>query len=231
MKYIFLSMFLICCTVSLQAQAWFCTDEGTDLIYTRYYVKDSTVKWLHTMSILGTSMDPADSSLTVNYSSFIRTVDGKGLENMETPAMMTALISRDGDVTLDIASSMVSVLKGVLWKNAKITAEGGRTLLPSVLVPGDTLRSAAGKVKALGMTMNVTVTERKVLGTDTLTTPAGAFPCVIVSEHKVEKGMMRNRITTARTWYARGIGMVRHDTYDKNLVLETSEILEKIVRK
>lgn len=231
MKYIFLSMFLICCTVSLQAQAWFCTDEGTDLIYTRYYVKDSTVKWLHTMSILGTSMDPADSSLTVNYSSFIRTVDGKGLENMETPAMMTALISRDGDVTLDIASSMVSVLKGVLWKNAKITAEGGRTLLPSVLVPGDTLRSAAGKVKALGMTMNVTVTERKVLGTDTLTTPAGAFPCVIVSEHKVEKGMMRNRITTARTWYARGIGMVRHDTYDKNLVLETSEVLEKIVRK
>lgn len=231
MKYIFLSMFLICCTVSLQAQAWFCTDEGTDLIYTRYYVKDSTVKWHHTMSILGTSMDPADSSLTVNYSSFIRTVDGKGLENMETPAMMTALISRDGDVTLDIASSMVSVLKGVLWKNAKITAEGGRTLLPSVLVPGDTLRSAAGKVKALGMTMNVTVTERKVLGTDTLTTPAGAFPCVIVSEHKVEKGMMRNRITTARTWYARGIGMVRHDTYDKNLVLETSEVLEKIVRK
>ena len=55
-------MFLICCTVSLQAQAWFCTDEGTDLIYTRYYVKDSTVKWHHTMSILGTSMDPADSS-------------------------------------------------------------------------------------------------------------------------------------------------------------------------
>ena len=145
--------------------------------------------------------------------------------------MMTALISREGDATLDIASSLVSVLRGVLWKNAKITAEGGKTLLPSVLVPGDTLRSAAGKVKALGMTMNVTVTERKVLGTDTLTTPAGTFPCVIVSEHKVEKGMMRNRVTTARTWYARGIGMVRHDTYDMNLILETSEVLEKIERK
>ena len=81
------------------------------------------------------------------------------------------------------------------------------------------------------MTMNVTVTERRVLGTDTLTTPAGTFPCVIVSEHKVEKGMMRNRVTTARTWYARGVGMVRHDTYDRNLKLETTEVLEKIVRK
>ena len=53
----------------------------------------------------------------------------------------------------------------------------------------------------------------------------------MVSEHKVEKGMMRNRVTTARTWYARGIGMVRHDTYDRNLKLETTEVLEKIVRK
>ena len=150
---------------------------------------------------------------------------------METPAVMTALISRDGDVTLDIAASLVSVLKGILWKNARITAEGGLTLLRPVLTPGDTLQSAPGKVRALGMTMNVTVTERRVLGTDTLTTPAGTFPCVIVSEHKVEKGMMRNRITTARTWYARGVGMVRHDTYDRNLKLETTEVLEKIVRK
>ena len=216
MRYLLLSILLICCPVCLLAQAWFCTDEGTDLIYTRYYAEDGRAKWSHTMSILETS---------------VRTVDGKGLENMETPAVMTALISRNGDVTLDIAASLVSVLKGIFWKNARITAEGGLTLLPSVLTPGDTLQSASGKVRALGMTMNVTVTERRVLGTDTLTTPAGTFPCVIVSEHKVEKGMMRNRVTTARTWYARGIGMVRHDTYDRNLKLETTEVLEKIVRK
>ena len=208
------------------AQAWFCTDEGTELVYTRYYAEDGSVKWNHTMNIIETALDSADSSLAVTYSSFIRTLDGKGLENMDTPAVMTALISRNGDVTLDIAASLVSVLKGILWKNARITAE-----VPSVLTPGDTLQSASGKVRALGMTMNVTVTERRVLGTDTLTTPAGTFPCVIVSEHKVEKGMMRNRITTARTWYARGVGMVRHDTYDRNLKLETTEVLEKIVRK
>ena len=231
MRSLFLSIFLICCAVSLRAQAWFCTDEGTELIYTRYHVSDGSVKWSHRMSIINTETDAADSSLTVEYSSFIRTADGRGIENMEAPAMMTAYISPEGDVTMDMAASMVSVLRGVLWKNAKITAEGGLTLLPAVLIPGDTLRSAAGKVRALGMTMNVTVTDRRVIGTDTLTTPAGTFPCVIVSEHKVEKGMMRNRVTTARTWYARGIGMVRHDTYDRNLKLETSEVLEKIIRK
>ena len=50
----------------------------------------------------------------------------------------------------------------------------------------------------------------------------------MVSEHKVERGLGRNRVTTALTWYARGIGMVRHDTYDKDMVLETSEVLIEI---
>lgn len=230
MRYLFPAIFLICCTSSLMAQPWFCTDEGAELSYTRFHVDDGSVKWKHTMKIVSTFVN-ADSSLTVSYSSFIRTADGKGLENMESPAEMTASVSAGGDVTIDISASMVAVLRGILWKNARISAEGGKTLLPSVMMPGDTLEDASGKVRALGMTMNVTVTGRKVLGYDTLTTPAGTFPCVVVSEHKVEKGMMRNRITTARTWYARGVGMVRHDTYDKDMKLETSEVLQKILCK
>ena len=37
--------------------------------------------------------------------------------------------------------------------------------------------------------------------------------------------MGRNRHTVADTWYARGIGMVRHDTYSPELELQTSEKL------
>ncbi|HIZ85871.1 MAG TPA: hypothetical protein IAC04_05225 [Candidatus Coprenecus stercoravium] len=231
MRYLLIPILLVSAACGLSARPWFCTDGNTELVYTRYYAGDGSVKWTHTMNIMDVSESRSDSSLIVTYSSFIRTSDGKGLENMDSPAVMTAYVSPEGDVTLDIAASMVSVLRGVLWKNARITAEGGHTLLPAELTVGDTLQSAAGKVRALGMTLNVTVTDRKVLGTDTICTPAGTFPCVIVSEHKVEKGMMRNRVTTAHTWYARGIGMIRHDTYDKNMKLETSEILEKIIRK
>lgn len=230
MRYLFPVILLFCSAICLSAQTWFCTDKGTELVYIRYFAGDGSVKWNHTMKIVDTCVN-ADSSLTVIYSSFIRTADRKGLENMESPAEMAAYVSAGGDVTIDIAASMVAVLRGLLWKNVRIAAEGGKTVLPSVMIPGDTLKDAEGKVKALGMTMNVKVTDRKVLEFDTLATPAGTFPCVVVSEHKVEKGMMRNRITTARTWYARGVGMVRHDTYDKDMKLETSEILERIVRK
>ena len=48
-------------------------------------------------------------------------------------------------------------------------------------------------------------------------------------ERKVEKGMGRNRHTVADTWYARGIGMVRHDTYSPELELQTSERLVSIL--
>ncbi len=168
----------------------------------------------------------ADTSMVINYSSFMETKKGRGM--MKAPVKMSAYISADGEVELDIASSMVSVLKEFLWDGADVTAEGGATVLPNDLIPGDSLEDAHGSVSALGMTMNVDVTERVVLRRETISTPAGTFDCVVISEHKVEKGMTRNRVTTAHTWYARGIGMVRHDTYDKKMRLETSEVLHSI---
>lgn len=226
MRHTLLVAILACCSFCLSAQAYFCTEEGTDLVYVRRYVDDSRIKWIHTMTI-GDVVMASDSSMSVEYSSCIERKQGRKMR----PAMMTASINAGGDVTLDIASSMSAVLKGMLWNGLEVTAEGGRTVLPSDIAPGDTLTDARGKVMALGMTMYVSVTERKVIRTERLSTPAGVFDCVVVSEHKVEKGMMRDRETTALTWYARDIGMVRHDTYDKNMVLETSEVLERIERK
>ena len=94
--------------------------------------------------------------------------------------------------------------------------------------PGDILPDANCTVKAGLLQYKVSVTQRKVLRLETLKTPAGEFECTVVSEHKVEKGPGRNRETTALTWYSTGVGMVRHDTYDKRLKLETSEILCRI---
>lgn len=229
MRCLFLSLLnILLISFAASANPYFCVDEGTDLVYVRRFVDDGSIKWIHTMSI-GKVITNPDSSLTVDYASHF--TNEKGGEIMGGTIPLEAYIYPSGDVELDISASMVSAIKGYLWKNAKVTAEGGKTILPSSLEPGDSLVEAHGKVHALGMTMNVDVTERKVLRREVLTTPAGTFDCVVVSEHKVEKGMMRNRITTALTWYAEGIGMVRHDTYDKNLKLETSEILEKIIVK
>ncbi len=220
-----IALFLMSLSVPLGAQPYFCTNQGTELQYVRKNVRKGDVKWIHTMTI-DNVVYSVDSSMVIDYSSFIEMKKGRGL--MNAPVKMRADISAGGEVRMDIATSMVAVLKEFLWESAEVSAEGGITVLPYDLIPGDTLENARGAVHALGMTMNVDVTERKVIGTEILTTPAGTFDCVIVSEHKVEKGMMRNRVTTAHTWYARGVGMVRHDTYDKHGELETSEVLQSI---
>ena len=109
-----------------------------------------------------------------------------------------------------------------------ITSTGGESSLPSSMTPGDTLPSVQASVKAFGLTMKISVTDRQVLKFETISTPAGKFNCIVVRERKVEKGMGRNRHTIADTWYSKGTGMVRHDTYSPELELLTSEVLTAI---
>ena len=50
---------------------------------------------------------------------------------------------------------------------------------------------------------------------------------MVVREHKVERGPGHYRNTFADSWYVAGIGYVRHDTYGKNMRLDTTEVLKK----
>jgi hypothetical protein len=90
---------------------------------------------------------------------------------------------------------------------------------------GDILPDSHCAVKVSAFTYYIDVTERVVLRKEQLTTPAGTFDCVVVREHKVEEGPMHHGDFWSDTWYAPGIGYVRHDTFDKKMRLESIEIL------
>lgn len=210
---------------SINAQnAYFCQDQGTKLFYQRKDVTSGEVKYNHVMTIDKTTKQ-LDNYISVKYSSSFTKPNGGAMYG--GPIQLSATISPDGDVKMDIAQSVASVFRNILG-TSKIKTTGGTTTLPHQMQPSDRLPNASATVSASIVKMNIDVTERKVLRTETIKTPAGEFDCIVVSEHKVEKGTMRNRITTALTWYCKGIGMVRHDTYDKNLKLETSEQLIQI---
>lgn len=143
------------------------------------------------------------------------------------PVALKVTVKQDGDVEMDAAQAVAAVFSNILGTR-NVRTSGGLTVLPSDMEPGDTLPDVSGSATAGPVSMKVDVTGRKVLRRETLTTAAGTFDCIVVQEHKVEKGSLRNRVTTAQTWYARGVGMVRHDTYDKHMELETTEVLVKI---
>ena len=199
---------------------YFCNAADTVLEYVRT-TAEGDVKWYHTMTI--GDVRQTGESVLIDYTSHILNHKRKPYYGDE-PAELSASIDQ-GSVTLDVAESVAAVFRTLLPSGAKITSSGGESTLPSDMVPGDVLPDVHASVKALGLTMKVTVTERKVLKVETISTPAGTFECVVIRERKVEMGMGRNRHTVADTWYARGIGMVRHDTYSPDMELQTSEVL------
>ena len=206
------------------AQPYFCTDQGARLEYVRTEAESGKKVYSHVMSILDVKVD--DAGMHVSYSSDFHKAGGAQMYG--GPVSLNALVTPQGAVRLDPGDSMASVLRN-MFPGVKVTSSGAETVLPSMLVPGSSLPDASCTVSVAGVRYKVDITERKVLRNERIVTPAGGFDCVVVSEHKVEKGPGRNRVTTALTWYSRGVGMVRHDTYDRNMKLDTSEILNKFL--
>lgn len=62
-------------------------------------------------------------------------------------------------------------------------------------------------------------TDRKVINRETLLTPAGSFDCYIVEETNTSRVMMTKDMKTTRTWWAKGVGKVKEETYDEEMNL------------
>ena len=202
---------------------YFCNKANTTLEYTRT-TAEGEIKWYHSMAIKEAHNN--GDTTTINYTSYIENHKHKPYYGKK-PAELTAAITKQG-VTLNVAESVAAVFRTLFPGNTRITSTGGESALPSNMAPGDTLPDVNASIKVLGMTMKITVTQRQVLRFETIQTPAGTYHCIVIREQKLEKGMGRNRHTIADTWYSKGTGMVRHDTYNLNLELQTSEILTGI---
>lgn len=201
-------------------EPYFCCRQGAELHYERSHASGGALKWRHTMKISSVSSTGAGVR-EVDYSSRFTKPGGAAMYG--GPVALHAVVGAGGNVTMSVSSTLESVFRN-LFPNAEIRSEGGETVLPAAMKPGDTLPDVFSSVTVKGLRYTVSVTERKVLRTETLHTPAGVFDCIVLSEHKVEKGPGRNRNTVAQTWYARGTGMVRHDTYERGK-LDTVELL------
>lgn len=196
--------------------------ENVTLVYVRNNVSDGTVEWRHKVHVVGVK----DQGKTVRYTteSEFTKANGKPLYKSSMQEFFN-VEKETGNIMFDVSATMVSYIKGRIGINA--TSEGILSSFPSALNPGDMLDEVSGQAKVGPLTYTVTVSERKVLRHETITVPAGKYDCVVIQEHKVESGPGHNRDVINISWYCKGIGYVRHDTYIKGK-LDTSEVLESI---
>jgi hypothetical protein len=118
------------------------------------------------------------------------------------------------------------------YKDYEMKMEGGNLELPASMKAGDMLKDGSMKISFSSNGMNVmnmafTVTNRKVVGIETITTPAGTFECYKISYDMATK-MMINVKTKATEWYAKGTGLIKSESYSTDGKILSTNVLTSI---
>lgn len=114
------------------------------------------------------------------------------------------------------------------FKDFKTDISGTNIVIPNDLSVGQELPDANMHMEVdmggINMNMDVSLTNRKVVSTESVTTPAGTFDCFVISyTSNIKMGM--NRKGTAKQWFAKGIGMVKQEDYNKKGKVTSSSLL------
>lgn len=174
-----------------------------------------------------TSMTETEGGLDATIHSVIK--DDK---NKVTSEGDYAFTCKNGEITIDMRSMMSNEMMDA-YKDMEVSIDQSNLTYPTTLTEGKTLPDGTMtmKVSSSGisiMTMTVLITERKVEKFESITTPAGTFECVRMSQvTKMDMGMMKTT-TKSVDWFTLGLGSVRNESYDKNGDLQGYRILSKI---
>jgi hypothetical protein len=118
------------------------------------------------------------------------------------------------------------------FESYELKFEAENLELPSRLSPGQTLKNGSVTMTAIGspmpMKISVHITDRKVEGKETITTPAGTFECWKISSKsntQMQMGINMNLNFSSVEWISEKTGMVKSESYDKNGNLTSYTVL------
>lgn len=218
-KILFLLVALLCTLPLLAGEPYFCTRPGTKLHYQRYKIKNNKLSQTTLFEI------ESNTGSQVKYAVTMKKSNGSDLFGGRT--LLTAYIAPNADTSLDFGQTVKSFVQNI-FPSARITATESMAILPADMQPGDTLPETHCTVKMAGISAYFHVTGRHVLRRERITTPAGTFDCVVVRDFMEEDVPLHHKDNWLDSYYAPGLGYVRHDIYDSNMRVIESEVLVSI---
>jgi len=97
--------------------------------------------------------------------------------------------------------------------------------LPNNLSVGQELADAdvnvAMNISGMKMNIEAKTTNRKVIAKESVTTPAGTFECVVLTSDISSKAMFAKVNLSDKLWLAKGVGIVKQETYNKKGKLDS----------
>ncbi|MBX2964626.1 MAG: hypothetical protein KF845_00670 [Cyclobacteriaceae bacterium] len=110
-----------------------------------------------------------------------------------------------------------------LFSSYEMKIESENLEVPSKLSVGQTLKNGSVTLTASGspipMKIEITISDRKVEGKETITTSAGTFDCYKISSKsstQMQMGVNINHNASSIEWIAEKVGMVKTESFDKN---------------
>lgn len=219
--FLFLSLVLGSSAVAQGCDAWFPMEKGISFEQKSYNAKDK-LQGSSQMTVTESSEAGGISQATIA----VKNLDKKGKALNE--GSFEVGCKEDG-FWMDM-SSLINIDQ--MAQGMEASAEGDNLGIPASAQSGDELPDADLTVSMSmnGMSirnMKIHIYDRKVEGFETITTPAGTFECIKISQRS-EMNMMFKIQSKQIAWYAKGQGMIRSEDYDKNDKLQGYTIMTSI---
>ena len=157
-------------------------------------------------------------------------METQGKKKEENMQLEYDMACANGAIYVDMDRMFSPILESM--EGMEFTVESDQMVMPVNPQVGDVLPDAHVTVQIMMngkvfMTMNVSIIERKIVGTETITTEAGTFECYVLEQTAEVNNRMMNVRTTSKEWLNMEYGMIRSESYKKNGKLESySELTE-----
>lgn len=206
-------------------ETFFPTKEGTVLVYKTL---DKKSKETGSVKYTISKVKASGNDLDITY--LVESLDPK--ESLLYKEEIT--IQQRGDKLYMDMSNLIN--KSAFQQDGEIPAEveitGNNMEIPVNAQPGASLPDAsvsmALKMGFVSMKMAADVTNRKVEAIEDVTVPAGTFNCLKFSSDVSATVMGMNVKSKSTEWYAKGIGLVKSESYDKSGKLQSTTHLTEL---
>jgi len=175
-----------------------------------------------------TFIDVSEVGPAIIYQVKSETADAK---NANTGMQEYKMRCEDGKFYVDM-QNFIDPKSMESFKDMEVSVDGNDMMYPASLSAGETLPDANITISAATggvsiMNMVVTITNRQVVGTETVTVPAGTFECYKIT-YNIETKLMFKINSTVTEYVNMGVGNVKSEAYDKKGKLIGTIVLSEL---
>jgi len=153
----------------------------------------------------------APNAFAIHYQSEVLDAKGNPTDKKNPLVLNYRIVVKDGVMYLDM-KGMFGAMDGL----EGVQVSGTTMKIPNNLAAGQRLDDAAARVRIGFINCSAVTTEGQCVATEDVTVEAGAFRGYKISQKTNATVMGIRTEGTTLTWYAKGVGTIKTESYDKN---------------